>query len=128
MSDHSQGKALDLVGDWSKWLVSVNVVATVGCVSVLQTGVAGTPRFFLLLAIGTFTLSLLTAAFLLGLIPALSQRLPVEGEGGRPGTVYDGHLWGTLTVRLLAVVQFALFLLAAASFLGWVITKPAPGG
>lgn len=123
---HSQGKALDLVGEWSKWLVGVNLAATAGCVSVLQRGIAGTPRFFLLLAIGTFTLSLLTAALLLGLIPALAQRLPVEGEGSNAGTIFDGHLWGVLTVRLLAIIQFTLFLLAAAAFLGWVITKSSP--
>lgn len=124
MAENSQGKALELVAEWSKWLVSVNVVATAGCVAVLQSGVEGMPRVFLLLAIGTFALSLLVAALMLGLIPALSQRLPVQNERGQPASIYDGRLWSGLTVRVLAITQFALFLLAAACFLGWVVTKP----
>lgn len=125
MAEDSQEKALELVGEWSKWLVSVNVVAVAGCVAVLQGGVAGTSRTFLLLAIGTFTLSLLVAALLLGLLPALSERLPVRIRGEQQTTIYDGRLWKSVTVRGLAIVQFVLFLLAAASFLGWVLTGPA---
>ncbi|MFW6042696.1 MAG: hypothetical protein ACOC9C_03355 [Chloroflexota bacterium] len=122
MADHPQGRALDLVGEWSKWLVRVNLVAAAGCVAVLQGGVSGPPRAFLLLAIGTFTLSLLAAALLLGLLPGLSERLPVRSDQARRASIYDGRLWGTLTVRLLATAQFALLLLAALFFLGWVMT------
>ncbi|HSM56005.1 MAG TPA: hypothetical protein VK879_07610 [Candidatus Sulfomarinibacteraceae bacterium] len=120
MAEHSQVKALDLVGEWSRWLVGANLVAVVGCVMALQGGVEGTARAFLLLAIGSFTFSLMAAALLLGLLPGLAERLPVRGDGARRATIYDGRLWGAFTVRLVATVQFALFLLAAAAFLGWV--------
>lgn len=122
MPQDSQTRALKHVADWSKWMVAVNVVATVGCVAVLQDGILGIARFFLLLAIGTFALSLMIAALLLGLLPGLIQRLPLHDERGQPASVYDGRLWGGLTVRALAVTQFALFLLAAFFFLGWVVS------
>lgn len=122
MAQDAQARALKHIAGWSKWMVGVNVVATVGCVAALQDGIFGIARFFLLLAIGAFALSLMTAALLLGLLPSLIQRMPLQDERGQPTSVYDGRLSGGFTVRALAVTQFALFLLAALFFMLWVVS------
>jgi hypothetical protein len=127
MGESGQLRALEAVGDWSKWLVGVNLTAASGCVAVLQTGVAGTPRLFLLAAIGLFVLGLLAATAMLALLPQLIEQLPVQDDVGHLRSIYEGQLWRAVHLRMLVVVQFGLFVLALISFAGWVLTKPAPG-
>ena len=127
MDEGMQQKALESVRDWSKWLVGVNLAAGAGCVAVLQTGVGGVPRIFLLAAIGFFGLALLVGATLMAMLPGLMERLPVEDGAGRLVSVYQGGLWLGMHVRTLVLVQFGLFVLALITFAGWVLTKPAPG-
>lgn len=127
MNEGRQQQALELVRDWSKWLVGVNLAAGAGCVAVLQSGVGGLPRIFLLAAIGCFGLALLIGAALMALMPGLVERLPVRNEEGRLVSVYEGRLWQGMRVRTLVTVQFGLFVLALIAFGGWVLTKPAPG-
>jgi hypothetical protein len=127
MGESGQSRALEAVADWSKWLVGVNLTAAGGCVAVLQTGVAGTPRVFLLAAIGLFVLGLLAATVFLALLPGLIEQLPVQDEAGELRSIYEGHLWRAVHLRTLVLVQFGLFVLALLSFAGWVLTKPAPG-
>lgn len=127
MDEGLQQKALESVRDWSKWLVGVNLAAGAGCVAVLQTGVGGVPRIFLLAAIGFFGLALLVGAGLMALLPSLMEQLPVQNSAGRLVSVYEGALWRGMRVRTLVLVQFSLFVLALIAFAGWVLTKPAPG-
>ena len=127
MDEEMQQKALESVREWSKWLVGVNLAAGAGCVAVLQTGVGGVPRIFLLAAIGSFGLAMLVGAGLMAMLPGLMEQLPVQDEAGRPMSVYQGGLWLGMRVRTLVLVQFSLFVLALITFAGWVLTKPAPG-
>jgi ABC-type Na+ efflux pump permease subunit len=127
MGESGQLRAVEAVGDWCKWLVGVNLTAAGGCVAVLQTGVGGTPRLFLLAAIGLFVVGLLSATVILALLPRLLEQLPVQDDVGQLQSIYEGQLWRAVRLRPLVVVQFVLFVLALLSFAGWVLTKPAPG-
>jgi hypothetical protein len=126
MGESGQLRALEAVGDWSKWLVGVNLTAAGGCVAVLQTGVAGTPRLFLLGAIGLFIVGLLAATALLALLPRLIEQLPVLDDEGHLRSIYEGQLWRAVHLRMLVLAQFGLFVLALLNFAGWVLTKPLP--
>lgn len=126
MDRGTQQKALESVRDWSKWLVGVNLAAGAGCVAVLQTGVAGVPRVFLLMAVGFFAMALLVGTSLMAMLPGLMERLPVQDGAGRLVSVYHAGLWLGIRVRTLVSVQFSLFVLALLAFAAWVLTKPAP--
>ena len=113
MDERRQQKAPESVRDWSKWLVGVNLAAGAGCVAVLQTGVGGVLRSFLLAAIVFFGLALLGGAALMAILPCLMERLPVQDGAGRPVSVYEGRLWpGGMRVRTLVLVQCSQFVLA----------------
>jgi len=125
VTEEAQEKAIDILYDWIKWLVATSFGAVTGCVIALQGGVAGVSRFFLILAIGSFALSLLAAAGLLGAVPSLIQRLPLQNERGRMISIYDGKIWAGIRVKLVLGMQSALFLVAVAFFIGWVLFSPA---
>lgn len=125
MTKEAQAKAINVLIDWVKWLVATSLGSVVGCVVVLQGGVSGISRFFLVMAIGAFTLALLTAAALLGLTPSLIQRLPLQNERGTLISIYDGTLWPGIRLKMLLWAQSALFLTAVFFFLGWVAFGPA---
>lgn len=125
MTEETQAKAIDVLYDWVKWLVATNLGAVVGCVIVLQGDVAGVSRFFLVLAIGSFTLSLLSAAALLGFIPSLIQRLPLQNERGVLISIYDGTIWAAVRLKVVLWAQSALFLAAVFFFMGWVVFSPS---
>ena len=126
MNEQRQQQALSSLAEWSKWLVGVKLAAAAGCVAVLQTGVAGVPRVFLLAAILFFALALLAGASLMATLPGPIERLPVQDRAGHPASIYEGALWGGMRVRTLVMIQFSLFVLALLAFAGWLLTKPAP--
>lgn len=121
VTDKAQEKAIEFLSDWVKWLVATNLGAVTGCVLVLQGDVSGASRFFLVLAIGSFTLSLLAAAALLGFTPSLIQRLPLQNERGAEISIYDARIWAGMRLKMVLWVQSAFFLAAVAFFMGWVL-------
>lgn len=125
MDNQAQGKALEAFKDWSRWLVGVNVVAAGGCVAVLQTGVGGIARLFLMAAIGAFIAAVLVAAALLGLLPGLIQQVPVKDASGKPLNIFDLAIWSSVKLRTVAQFQFFMMVLAGLFFLGWVLLKPS---
>lgn len=124
MTKEAQAKAIDVLFNWVKWVVATSFGAATGCVVVLQSGVGGVSRFFLILAIGSFSLSLLSAAGLLGFMPSLIQRLPLEDEGGRVISIYDATVWAGIRLKMVLWIQSAFFLTAVAFFMGWVLFGP----
>lgn len=126
MTEEAQAKALYVLYDWVKWLVATNLGAVAGCVIVFQGDVTGVSRFFLILAIGSFALALLAAAALLGFIPSLIQRLPLQNEHGAMVSIYDVIIWAGMRLKMVLLVQSALFLAAVFFFMGWVVFSP-PG-
>jgi hypothetical protein len=128
MDDEGQEKAIESLRDWSKSLMTLQLAAVAGCVAVLQIGVAGLPRLFLVLAIAAFALSLLTASVILGMTPTVLQRLPLRDESGRLASVYDCDVWHGVRLRTIVQLQYLFFIAAGAFFVLWVIFKPPPGG
>lgn len=124
MSDESQHKATELLRSWSTWLIGIDLAAATGCVVVLQGGVAGAPRFFLILAICAFAFSVLTAGLLMGMLPAVVQRFPLRDGNGRLISIYECKTWANMTLKVLAQLQYGLFALAVLAFVAWIVLKP----
>lgn len=128
LNEENQLKAVESLRDWSKWLIGINFAAATGCVVVLQGGVTGPPRPFLMLAIGAFALSVLSSAVLVRALASLVEELPLRGEDGDPVSIYDYSLGWGLSARGLARLQLGLLILGVVFFLLWVILKPPPQG
>ena len=122
MNEARQQKALEALRDWSKWLIGINFGAATGCVVVLQGGVKGPPRPFLLLAIGAFAGSILCAAVLVRVLASAEERLPLPESM----SLQDLPLGGGLTLRRLSYLQLGLLALGIVFFMAWVLLKPAP--
>lgn len=122
----NQHKAVESLRDWSKWLIGINFAAATGCVVVLQGGVKGPPRPFLMLAIGAFALSVLSSAVLVRVLATLTEALPLRSETGELRSIYGYSAGLGLSVRGLARLQLGLLILGAVFFLLWVALKPPP--
>ena len=97
-------KAIELLSDWSKWLIGINFGAATGCAIVLKTGVSEAVGSILFIAVCFFLSSLITASFFnLLLAISLNKRRPITGL----------H-------KLLAGLQLVLFLLALCFLVIWV--------
>ena len=104
-------EALKLLGEWSKWMVSVQTgiisligIATAsGKISFIRTeGYFGTLNATLILgALISFLVSLLAAAFLLYALPGMAQRLPPKEKN------HDILMMGTLNGTGLKAVVFS---------------------
>ncbi|MGN6435597.1 MAG: hypothetical protein ACTHMM_03655 [Agriterribacter sp.] len=97
-------KAVELLSDWSKWLIGINFGAATGCTVVLKTGVSEKVSPLLFAAILFFICSLVVAT-LLTLI--LTTALHKNAGIGR------FH-------QVLAWLQLVLFLVAIVFLLRWV--------
>lgn len=126
MNEESQLRAAESLRDWSKWLIGVNFAAATGCVVVLQGGVKGPPRPFLMLAIAAFALSVLSSALLVRVLAALAEALPLRSEAGELRSIYGYSAGLGISVRGLARLQFGFLILGVVFFLLWVVLKPPP--
>lgn len=126
MDESNQHKAIEALRDWSKWLIGVNFAAATGCVVVLQAGVKGPPRPFLLLAIAAFALSVLCSAILVRVLASLVEKLPFKDINERGSSIYLYKPFKLLSLKLLSWLQLFLFMLGITFFLLWVVLKPPP--
>jgi hypothetical protein len=127
MTDGGQEKAIESIRDWSKSLIGLELAAGAGCVVILQQGVGGLPRVFLIAAIVAFGLALATAALILGLTPSVLQQLPLRDPEGSDLNIYDCHVWRGLRLKTVVQLQYLFFAAAIVFFVTWVILKPPPG-
>ncbi len=124
MDKESQRNAVDSLREWSKWLIGIDFAAATGCVVILQGGPEGAPRFFLIVAIGAFALSVLCAVLLVRVLAAVVERLPLTGDDGKPISISEYRLRSGVTIEQLAGIQFLLLVLGALFFLAWVVLRP----
>ena len=127
MADGGQEKAIESIRDGSKSLIGLELAAGAGCVAILQQGVGGMPRVFLIAAIAAFGLALATAALILGLTPLVQQQLPIRDSGGSEVSIYDCHVWRGIRLKTIVQLQYVFFAAAIVFFVTWVILKPPPG-
>ncbi|MBX3252593.1 MAG: hypothetical protein KF862_00525 [Chitinophagaceae bacterium] len=97
-------KAIELLSDWSKWLIGINFGAATGCTVVLKTGVSEKVSPLLFAAILLFICSLVVATLLtLVLTTALHKNSGISKM----------H-------QFLAWLQLVLFFIAIVFLLTWV--------
>lgn len=123
MDESRQQRAIDSLKEWSQWLIGVDFMAATGCMVVLERGAQGLMRFFLMLAIAAFVLSILSSVFLIKTLAALVEELPLRDEAGHLTSIYNFPAGLGMTVRELAQSQVTLFLVAAAFLLFWLMLK-----
>lgn len=126
MKEENQIRAVESLRDWSKWLIGIDFAAATGCVIVLQGGVQGPPRPFLMGAIAAFALSVITSVILVRALASLMENLPHQDPDGNAVSIYRYTVTGAVSVRQLANLQLGLLILGGLFFLCWVILKPAP--
>ena len=125
MSEASQKDAIEALHDWSKWVIGIGFTAGAGCVAIFRGADAGLARTFLILAIGAFVLSVLSAIFLRHALARTAERLPLVDAQGRQKSVYDVVIGGRISIGHLARAQLILTVLGALFLLAWVILLPA---
>lgn len=118
MEKSAQLDAINALKDWSKWLIGLNTVLGGGCLTVLEIGkVWGLQRFFVIVAIIAFLLSVLCAILLGRVLASLAEHLPTVES------IYHFQDGMGLSVGQLARLQLVAFLLAAF-FMGiWLALK-----
>ena len=124
MPEDPRRLAIEWLRDWSKWLITVDFAAVTGCTVVLQAGLKGPPRPFLLLAIAAFAISI---AISVAVVRALSTAIETAAAAGE-GSVLDLPLSKRLTIRTATRLQYGFLIAGVVFFLGWVALKPIPAG
>jgi hypothetical protein len=99
-------KAINLLSDWSKWLIGVNFAAATGCVLVLRGDPAERVRPVLLLAIVFFSLSALCSAVFVFLLSSQVEKIAELKE---------------VKYKQLGAIQLILFAAALICLLAWVV-------
>lgn len=97
-------KAVELLSDWSKWLIGINFGAATGCTVVLKTGVSEKVSPLLFSAILFFICSLVIATLLTLILTTALHKNSGIGK----------------THQFLAWLQLGLFLIAIVFLLCWV--------
>jgi hypothetical protein len=103
--ENDQAHQSELLINWSKWLISINLFSATGCVIGLKTapqlgGITGTLFFFAILC---FVLSLLCSSLFVFLLSAR-----------------EGHVTVTRKYTWLAHIQLGLFALGSLFVLSWI--------
>jgi hypothetical protein len=125
MNESHQQNAIDALRDWSKWLIGFNFAAASGCIVVLLGGAKGLPRVFLIAAIISFVLSVLSSTYLVKTLVNIVENLPVRDKSGTIVSINESRLPAGLSVGSLAWLQFGLLILAIVFFITWVLLRPA---
>ncbi len=125
MDKESQKNAIDSLREWSRWLIGIDFAAATGCVVVLQDGMMGPPRPFLILAISAFAISVLCSVFLVRVLATVVEKLPLLDSNSNPTSIYDFVVYRGITVKYIARAQMLLLTMGGIFFLMWVFLKPA---
>jgi hypothetical protein len=122
-----QEKAVESLRDWCKWMIGLNLTMGAGCVLVLLRGVSATLKTSLVSAIIFFGVSMIIAALIIAVLPSIIQRLPLyENSERRPSNIYTAYVAPLLTLKILASLQYAFFVLGIIFLFTWIVLKP-PG-
>lgn len=121
MDRESQKDAVEAMTEWSRWLLGIDFLAATGCVIILQGGVSGLSRPFLILAICAFALSVLCAMLLGRLLVSVVERLPLLDTNGTARSIHDEPVLGRLSVGHLAHCQMLLLALGGVFFVAWIV-------
>lgn len=105
--DVKKQKAVELLINWSKWLISINFLAATGCIVALKTAVGPVvdkTGVFFFLAILSFSLSVMCATRFVFLLSQLGLQESANSQK---------HMW-------LAKLQWTLFTLGIVFVLIWI--------
>jgi hypothetical protein len=129
----SQKLAVDSLRDWSKWLISVNVLASAGCTVVAKnpvvanTGAQGVvTRVFLVLAIAAFVCSSVLSAALVQILAVVLERIPTTDASGTIRSIGEYVVWKKLTVKHVSQSQLVSFFLGGVFLICWVVAISIP--
>jgi hypothetical protein len=118
--DNPKVATLELLKDWSKWLVAIDTAALALLGSAGKWQGSGEKTFAVIGGVA-FLISLIAATFLVGAVPVLVQRVLVPALPDSPAvkthdreSVY-AFRYGPFSVETYAVLQHYSFLVAAAS-------------
>jgi hypothetical protein len=117
--DDKRNLALDWLRDWSKWLITVNFAAALGC-SMAQSSVNGPLRPFLLYAIALFAFATICAVGLVGAVASIVERLPSKAH---EKSVFNERVLLFLSIRQIAALQFISMVLGGCFFVTWIARR-----
>ncbi len=122
MPDDARAKQVELLAEWSRWMVALESAVCALLWEPLKQQSAGHFPFGrgLLWAWAAFALSTLCATVLLGRLPWVVPGLLQSPSGGEPTNGRPGR-----ELRMLAVAQHLLFLIAVLLLLGFVFRRAA---
>ncbi len=115
-----QEKAVNMLIDWNKWMAGLNFGAATGCIVVLENGVAGIVKSYLIGAIFCFSLSIMISSLVFILLPSIIQKLPIQGKENQKPSIYDYRPFASLPLRHIIVTQFYFFILGVIALFLWV--------
>ncbi|HEY5704238.1 MAG TPA: hypothetical protein VIS96_01545 [Terrimicrobiaceae bacterium] len=98
-------ETIQQLSDWSKWLMSLDVVAATGCVLVLKGDTAEAVRPMLLLAIILFSLSTLCSSLFVFLLSSQIEKIAEVRE---------------IKFKRFGIAQLVLFAAGLLCLLAWV--------
>lgn len=124
MDESHQKLAVEALCDWSKWLIGFNLAASGGCIAVLLGGVQGLPLVFLIAAIISFAISVLSSILMVKMLVNVMEALPVRDDTGQVTSIYNFRLYGRISLGSMAWFQFAFTVIAVVFFLIWVLLRP----
>jgi len=118
----TRAKQLELLAEWSRWMVALESAVCALLWEPLKQQSAGHFPFGrgLLWAWTGFALSTLCATVLLGRLPWLMPAMLQAQPGGEPLGAKPGR-----ELRMLALAQHALFLIAVLLLVGFVLRRAA---
>lgn len=122
-----QEKAVESMRDWCKWMIGLNLTMGTGCVLVLLRGVSAALKTSLVSAVLFFAFSMVLASLIIAILPSIIQRLPIYDNSERKASnIYTAHVAPRLTLKMLAGLQYAFFVLGIVFLFTWILLKP-PG-
>jgi len=122
-----QAKAVDTLGEWSKWLIGLNFAAGTGCMVILEAGVSALIKPYLVGAIFFLCLSILMSVFIFLSLPAIIQSLPIRHPSKNLMSIYEYKIANQISMKWLLAAQIGSLILGFAFLLLWVMLKPAHG-
>jgi hypothetical protein len=110
----SQLEALKYLGDWTKWLISLET-ALLG-LSIFFSPQAVSADSWLKWAVICFISSIIASGFLLGSIPAAIECRPIK-SGTNIVSIYEYKQFGAIKIVVFAGLEHSLFLIGLGLFM-----------
>jgi len=117
-------EALKLIGDWAKWLITIETgaIAIIGVVLKGDAGISSVHvKRFATLAVGSFVLSIAAASALLLTLPDIAQNLHPQVNVWLTSDTVVGHLFH-LNSQDIALVESFFFGIGILSFAAMILS------